>query len=88
MNMISLFSSASVNTPGALGNSWSNWLASQMSSFTPLNVAAILLSGLVVGVLISLVYSTPVGSTVVGVDICAFLIFCALAWAGVGKRKA
>ena len=56
MNMISLFSSASVNTPGALGNSWSNWLASQMSSFTPLNVAAILLSGLVVGVLISLVY--------------------------------
>ena len=54
--MISLFSSASVNTPGALGNSWSNWLASQMSSFTPLNVAAILLSGLVVGVLISLVY--------------------------------
>ena len=42
----------------------------------------------VLGILISLVYSTPVGSTVVGVDICAFLIFCALAWAGVGKRKA
>ena len=42
----------------------------------------------VLGILLSIVFSTPVGSTIVSVDIAAFLIFCILSWAGVGKRKA
>lgn len=42
----------------------------------------------VLGILLSIIYSTPVGSTIVTVDIGAFLIFCVLNWAGVGKRKA
>ncbi|MBQ7182826.1 MAG: DUF4956 domain-containing protein [Clostridia bacterium] len=38
------------------GSAFSNWFASQLSNFTPANVALCLLAGLVVGVLISLVY--------------------------------
>ena len=38
------------------GSSFSDWFASQLSNFTPANVALCLLAGLVVGVLISLVY--------------------------------
>ena len=56
MNSIALLTSTTIDTSGVLSNSWSDWLAGQMSSFTPLNVAAVLLSGLVIGILISLVY--------------------------------
>ncbi len=55
MNSIALLTST-IDASGVLSNSWSDWLAGQMSSFTPLNVAAVLLSGLVIGILISLVY--------------------------------
>ena len=50
--------------------------------------AAVSVTCAVLGILLSIVYSTPVGSTIVAVDIAAFLIFCVLAWLGVGKRKA
>ncbi len=56
MNSISLLTASSIDTSGVLSNSWSDWLAGQMSSFTPLNVAGVLLAGLFVGILISLVY--------------------------------
>ena len=42
----------------------------------------------VLGILLSIVYSTPVGSTIVAADMAAFLFFTVLAWLGVGKRKA
>ena len=42
----------------------------------------------VLGMLISILSGTPVGSTIVAVDIAAFLIFCLLSAFGVGKRKA
>ena len=56
MNSIALLTSTTIDTSGVLSNSWSDWLAGQMASFTPLNVAAVLLAGLVIGILISLVY--------------------------------
>ena len=42
----------------------------------------------ILGMLISILSGTPVGSTIVAVDIAAFLICCALSALGVGKSKA
>ena len=42
----------------------------------------------VIGILVSIVMSTPVGSTIVAADIAAFFIFSILARLGVGTRKA
>jgi len=39
------------------------------------------------GILISILAGTPVGSTIVGADLAAFLVFCGLAWLGVGRTK-
>ena len=41
-----------------------------------------------IGMLVSILGSTPVGSTIVAVDIAAFLIFSLLARLGVNRRKA
>jgi len=41
----------------------------------------------VLGILISILWSTPVGSTIVAVDICAFLIFCLAAKVKGGTAK-
>ena len=49
--MNNLISSSDIASGG-----FSSWFASQLSSFTPFNVACVLLSGLVVGIAISLVY--------------------------------
>ncbi|MBQ8135905.1 MAG: DUF4956 domain-containing protein [Clostridia bacterium] len=46
----------SVNRSNIAAGSFSDWFASQLSSFTPMNVASVLLAGLVVGILISIVY--------------------------------
>ncbi len=37
-------------------NAFSQWFSNQLSNFTPMNVAIVLLAGLIVGVIISLVY--------------------------------
>ena len=50
--------------------------------------AAVSVSCAVIGILISILASTPVGSTIVAADIAAFLIFSILARLGVGTRKA
>ena len=50
--------------------------------------AAVSVTCAVLGILLSIVYSTPTGSTIVAADMAAFLIFCLLSWLGVGKRKA
>ena len=41
----------------------------------------------VLGILISILWSTPVGSTIVAVDICAFLVFCLAAKVKGGTAK-
>ena len=41
-----------------------------------------------IGMLVSILGSTPVGSTIVAVDIAAFLVFSLLARLGVNRRKA
>ena len=57
MNTIALLSSAGQVTRSAVSSgSFSDWFASQLSSFTPMNVAAVLAAGLVIGIIISLVY--------------------------------
>ncbi len=38
------------------GSAFSDWFANQLSNFTPLNVAACLFAGLIMGILISVVY--------------------------------
>ena len=50
--------------------------------------AVVSVSCAVIGILISILASTPVGSTIVAADIAAFLIFSILARLGVGTRKA
>ena len=50
--------------------------------------AAVSVTCAVIGILISILASTPVGSTIVMADIAAFLIFSILARLGVGARKA
>ena len=50
--------------------------------------AAVSVSCAVIGILVSILASTPVGSTIVAADIAAFLIFSILARLGVGTRKA
>ena len=56
MNAIALLTNV-INTQDIVSNStFSDWFASQLSNFTPLNVAMVLLAGLVVGLIISLVY--------------------------------
>ena len=56
MNAIALLSGA-FSTQDIVSNAnFSDWFASQLSNFTPLNVAMVLFAGLVVGVIISLVY--------------------------------
>ena len=50
--------------------------------------AAVSVSCAVIGILISILANTPVGSTIVAADIAAFLIFSILARLGVGTRKA
>ena len=57
MNTIALLSSAGQVTRSAVSSgSFSDWFATQLSSFTPMNVAAVLAAGLVIGIIISLVY--------------------------------
>ena len=46
----------SINRTTVSNGRFSDWFANQLSSFTPMNVAMVLLAGLVVGLLISLVY--------------------------------
>ena len=56
MNTVSLLTDT-INTRDIVSNStFSDWFAGQLSNFTPLNVAMVLLAGLIVGVIISLVY--------------------------------
>ena len=50
--------------------------------------AVLSVSCALIGILISIVASTPVGSTIVAADMAAFLIFSILARVGVGTRKA
>ena len=50
--------------------------------------AAVSVSCAVIGILVSILANTPVGSTIVAADIAAFLIFSILARLGVGTRKA
>jgi len=50
--------------------------------------AAVSVTCAVIGILISILASTPVGSTIVMADIAAFLIFSILSRLGVGARKA
>ena len=59
-------------------------------SFKAVTVCSAVLSVVcaLLGILISVLAGTPVGSTIVAVDIAAFLIFCLLSAFGVGKRKA
>jgi len=46
----------SVTRSNIAAGSFSDWFANQLSSFTPMSVASVLLAGLIVGLLISLVY--------------------------------
>lgn len=56
MNVTALLTDT-ISTQDIVNNaSFSDWFAGQLSNFTPLNVAMVLLAGLVVGVIISLVY--------------------------------
>ena len=50
--------------------------------------AALSISCALIGILVSILGSTPVGSTIVAVDLAAFLIFSLLARLGVNRRKA
>ncbi|MBR0408603.1 MAG: metal ABC transporter permease [Clostridia bacterium] len=50
--------------------------------------AALSVSCALIGILVSILGSTPVGSTIVAVDLAAFLIFSLLARLGVNRRKA
>ena len=50
--------------------------------------AVLSVSCAVIGILISILAGTPVGSTIVAADIVAFLLFSVLARLGVGARKA
>ena len=52
----SLSSVGQINRAGIAGGSFADWFAGQLSSFTPMNVAAVLAAGLVVGLIISAVY--------------------------------
>ena len=45
-----------VSKSSIVSGSFSDWFANQLSSFTPMNVAMVLMAGLLVGLLISLVY--------------------------------
>ncbi len=57
MNTIAMLTSAgSVTRTAAASGSFADWFANQLSSFTPMNVAAVLAAGLLVGLIISLVY--------------------------------
>lgn len=56
MNAIALLT-GTINTQDIVSNaSFSDWFAGQLSNFTPLNVAMVLLAGLMVGIIISMVY--------------------------------
>ena len=50
--------------------------------------AILSISCALIGMLVSILGSTPVGSTIVAVDIAAFLVFSLLAHLGVNRRKA
>ena len=50
--------------------------------------AILSISCALIGMLVSILGSTPVGSTIVAVDIAAFLVFSLLARLGVNRRKA
>ena len=56
MNAIALLTDT-INMQDIVSNaSFSDWFASQLSNFTPLNVAMVLFAGLVVGIIISMVF--------------------------------
>ena len=59
-------------------------------SFKGVTVCSAILSVIcaLIGMLVSILASTPVGSTIVAVDIAAFLVFSLLARLGVNRRKA
>ncbi|MBE5770632.1 MAG: DUF4956 domain-containing protein [Clostridia bacterium] len=56
MNAISLLTGNITFNDVAHGSSFSDWFASQLSSFTPINVAIALVAALVAGLIISTVY--------------------------------
>ena len=56
MNAVSLLTGNITFNDVAHGSSFSDWFASQLSSFTPINVAVALFAALIAGVIISTVY--------------------------------
>ena len=57
MNTIAMLSSVGqISRSSIASGSFADWFAGQLSSFTPMNVAAVLAAGLVVGIIISMVY--------------------------------
>ena len=57
MNAVAQVSGAVTGKSDIVNSSaWSEWFASQLSNFTPFNVALVLFAGLLTGVIISLVY--------------------------------
>ena len=56
MNAVSLLTGNITFNDVAHGSSFSDWFASQLSSFTPINVAIALVAALIAGVIISTVY--------------------------------